>query len=73
MNSPHKPPINAMIHSADVALAAYPSMQDDTATNLRDLLTDLMHLCDAKGIDFKMELRVAKHNYQMEVKRDNAK
>ena len=73
MNSPHKPPINAMIHSAVVALAAYPSMQDDTATNLRDLLTDLMHLCDARDINFDEELVMARANHRREVTGDNAK
>jgi hypothetical protein len=66
-----KPPINEAINSAVVALAAYSAMQNDTATNLRDVLADLMHLCDAKDIDFANELSLAQANYRREVRADN--
>lgn len=35
-------------------------------SNLRDLLTDLMLLCDAEGFDFANELRIATDNYDAE-------
>jgi hypothetical protein len=61
-----------MIHSAAAALAAYPAMRSDTATNIRDLLTDLMHYCDARGVNFTDELRTAQANYRNEVEADRA-
>jgi hypothetical protein len=57
--------INEMIDNATKALRGYPV---DTA--VRDLLTDLMHLCDAKYINFDDELVMARANHRREVMHD---
>ena len=59
--------INEMIDSAKKALAAYP-----VGTDVRDLLTDLMHLCDARDVNFDEDLVMARANYRREVTCDNA-
>jgi len=41
--------------------------EEDNATNLRDLLADLMHWSAAKGLDFDNELRVGRDNYREEI------
>lgn len=33
---------------------------------LRDLLTDMMHFCKSRGIDFDDELRIARDNFDEE-------
>ena len=43
---------------------------DDDATNLRDLLTDLMHYTGVKGFDFKDELQIAERNFWAEVEEE---
>ena len=48
---------------AERALEVY----DDEECNVRDLLADLRHYCDARSIDFIDELRVATGNYQAEL------
>ena len=50
-------------------LAAYAkySGEQDPATNLRDLLADLMHFADAAGIDWRVQERIACKNYSAEV------
>jgi len=42
------------------------SLDVDRDTAVRDLLGDLMHFCDAWGIDFEAELDVARHHYDVE-------
>ena len=48
---------------AEAALAEYGS--DDEA--LRDILSDLMHWADRKGVDFSEELAFAEGHYEAEV------
>lgn len=58
---------------ADAALDAYARLtrtipeDSDTEELVRDLLTDLMHLCDRDGVDFAQELEYARGNYQEEM------
>lgn len=40
--------------------------QGDEATNMRDMLSDLMHLADALGIDFHEECETATRNHNSE-------
>lgn len=35
-------------------------------SNLRDLLTDIMHRCDTTGVDLEHELDLARENYGAE-------
>lgn len=37
---------------------------------VRDILADLRHYCDAKGVDFAEEDRIAHHNYRVELSED---
>lgn len=39
---------------------------DERETTVRDCLADLMHWCDAEGMDFENELRIARDNYDTE-------
>lgn len=57
--------INEMVDNATKALAGY---LDDA--NVRDLLADLMHYCDARGINFDEELVMARVNHRREVTHD---
>ncbi|UJD20915.1 hypothetical protein SEA_ZIMMER_77 [Mycobacterium phage Zimmer] len=56
---------------AAVALSAYTKVvgggDNDVATQLSDLLGDLMHLADAAGIDFDEAVNKAEFNYDAEV------
>jgi hypothetical protein len=38
----------------------------DTDTDVRDMLTDIMHYCDIQGIVFDAELSIATDNYSFE-------
>jgi len=44
---------------------------DQPATALRDLLGDLMHLCDVLEIDFDGELDVARGHYNAEISEES--
>ncbi|MFV1626843.1 hypothetical protein VWY34_14240 [Phaeobacter sp. JH20_02] len=48
--------------------AIYPAYDDDTAaTAVRDVLTDLRHLCDLMGWDFAQMDKEAHRGYQVEL------
>lgn len=57
--------INEMVDSATKALAGYLE-----GANVRDLLADLMHYADARGINFDEELVMARANHRREVTHD---
>jgi hypothetical protein len=40
---------------------------DDEETNVRDLLSDLMHLCEYRNYDFTEQLRIATDNFNAEL------
>ena len=44
---------------------------DTTESLVRDLLSDLMHICDYWQVDFQNELRIGSLNYQAEVKENS--
>lgn len=50
------------------ALAHYADICNDRVdgTDVVDLLTDLMHLCDREEVDFDMALRDAQMNFEAE-------
>ncbi|WGH21500.1 hypothetical protein SEA_TUCKER_82 [Mycobacterium phage Tucker] len=56
---------------AAVALSAYVKVvggeDEDVATQISDLLGDLMHLADAAAVDFDEALNKAEYNYDAEV------
>ncbi len=51
---------------AITALEAYSEEDDDLASNITDLLTDLMHLCKQQGIEFQGCLLSAEVNFEAE-------
>jgi hypothetical protein len=60
---------------ADRVMAVFdvpPYDQDDLAGSLQDLLTDLLHLADRKGIDFEHVLTAARNNHAAEADEDSA-
>jgi hypothetical protein len=65
-----------MIDNATKALSHYRALVQRSHrfhsmdTDVRDLLTDLMHLCDAKYINFDDELVMARANHRREVMHD---
>jgi len=55
------------INRAITALeAAYPGEEDDLASKINDLLTDIMHLCRQQEIEFQGCLTVAEVNFETE-------
>lgn len=54
-----------MVDNATKALAGYLD-----GANVRDLLADLMHYCDARDINFNEELVTARANHRREVMHD---
>ena len=60
--------VNEMrINRAITALeAAYSEEEDDLVSRINDLLTDLMHLCKQRGIEFPGCLLVAEVNFESE-------
>jgi hypothetical protein len=55
------------INRAITALqAAYEEEEDDLASRINDLLTDLMHLCKQQGIEFQRCLLCAEVNFEAE-------
>jgi hypothetical protein len=54
---------------AEAALNAYierRGYEDDTGSDIADLLGDIMHFCKIEGIDFDKKLTVAQVNYAAE-------
>ena len=45
------------------AIARFKSHEPPAETDLRDLLTDLMHYADEQGLDFKYEMEMAQTHY----------
>lgn len=58
---PHNPAAKARI-----ALAAYGDRNEEPVYAIRDLLTDLRHLCDELEIDYALQDRTAFRNYLSE-------
>lgn len=57
------------VASAQTALAAFVAVvgdMGDEQDNVTDLLANLMHLCDAKGLDFATSLRRAESHFDDE-------
>lgn len=54
------------INRAFSALEAYSEEDDDLASNIIDLLTDLMHLCRQQGIEFQGCLLSAEIHFESE-------
>ena len=54
------------INRAVTALEAYSGDDDDLASNIIDLLTDLMHFCEQQGIEFHGCLLIAEVNFESE-------
>jgi len=48
---------------AEAALAAWHEAGGDEPDLIRDLLADLMHLCDERGADFDYEVEMARAFY----------
>jgi hypothetical protein len=59
--------INESIGRASAALSNYNGAESD----LRDLLSDLMHYAAAQGMDFDDELRIARDNFDAERAEEN--
>jgi hypothetical protein len=67
IDSEDKPKFSTL--RAAIALEAYSPLQgddDDEATLVTDLLSDLMHLCRSRGINFDDLLETARGNYEEE-------
>lgn len=54
------------INRAFSALEAYSEEDEDPASNIIDLLTDLMHMCKQQGIEFQGCLLSAEVNFESE-------
>lgn len=55
---------------AQTALSAFVNevgTNDDVATDVSDLIGDLMHLADAEGFDIEEAVRMARANYYAEI------
>jgi hypothetical protein len=48
------------------ALTRHLDYEDDKATAVRDLLSDLRHFCDEQAIDYAEQDRIAYDNYRAE-------
>ncbi len=66
----HQADNNTRASFAAVALVAYIKRvgEDEVETNVSDLLGDIMHLCDALGIDFDDMIHRGLRHYDREVK-----
>lgn len=59
-------PNMARIQRARKAVKGYAGEFHDLEANIKDILTDLRHLCEAKGIDFEACNRSARNGYEAE-------
>jgi hypothetical protein len=64
----HNPNMNR-IQRARKAVRGYAGEFHDLEANIKDILCDLRHLCEAKGIDFDKCDRMARDHYQVESSR----
>jgi hypothetical protein len=55
------------VRRAETALTDYLADDGDPRISVRDLLADLRHYCDAHGINFGEEDRMAHYNYLAEI------
>ena len=63
-----EPTIEERRRCADHAMDAKRLFTEPDQDKLQDLLADLMHWCDDRGVDFSAALRVASSNYEDECK-----
>jgi len=61
----HNPNMNR-IARARVAVKGYAGEFHDLEANIVDILADIRHLCEAKGMDFERLDRTARSNYEAE-------
>ena len=64
----HATEIGAYVQRADLITQCFMALSgSEPDTGIRDLLGDLMHWCDANGVDFFGELEHSQEAYRMEV------